>query len=288
MLLPDTASGGLALEETLDVEDLASIRAPEQPIFFMHIAKTAGSFLNARFKKAIGAEAMATHIENSIGDGATLSKKLESGVRFFSGHVMHSHWNDIATPTGVTFRKVTILRDPIEHLASHIQWLDHYNHQNYYKEYKQLDEAHRRLIDRIGAIDIADIGQLDAFLAGLSGLGVRLLDNCQARYFVASGRKTLDTIQPLTLTDRFAVAKAAAEFDAIVFQDDLEHGVAQIADVTGVAITHSSKRVNPALSDRSIDTTNPIIRQVLSRCTLVDQWLYRHMQARKAGVLADD
>ncbi len=274
--------------EVAHSEDAGAAETAEQPIFFMHIAKTAGSFLNARFKKAMGADGIATHIENYIGDGSSLSAKLNTGVRFFSGHVMYRHWNDIAAPTGVTFRKVTILRDPIEHLASHIQWLDHYNHPDYYKEYKQLDEAHRRLIDRIGAIDITEIGQLDALLSGLSGRGVRLFDNCQARYFVASGRKSLDTIQPLSLSDRFAVAKAASEFDAVVFQDDLEDGVAQIAKATGVQLTHSSKRVNPALSDRSIDTSNPIVRQVLSRCTLVDQWLYRHMRARQAGVLGSE
>ena len=277
-----------ALDETPLNNTISTATVAERPIFFMHIAKTAGSFLNARFKKALGGKAIATHIENSIGDGETLTKKLDSGVRFFSGHVMYPHWTDIAGPRADDFCKVTILRDPVEHLASHIQWLDHYNNPEYYNEYKQLDEAHRRLIDRIGAVDITEIGQLDAFLSGLSGLAVRLFDNCQARYFVASGRKSLDTIQPLALSDRFAVAKAAASFEAVIFQDDLESGLAQVSSATGVELKASEKRVNPALSERRIDTSNPIVRQILSRCTLVDQWLYRHMRARQAGVLGGE
>ena len=275
------------MTETIEQEitEAAAVTA-ERPIFFMHIAKTAGSYLNARFRAALGDESVATHIEASIGDTAALRARLDSGVRFFSGHVMYAHWRDIAGPLADEFRTICILRDPIEHIASHIQWLDHYNRPEFAREYRHLDEFHRRVVDRIGAVDITEIGQLDRFLADLSGLEVRLFDNCQSRYFVASGRRTYDSIRPLSLSDRFAVSQAVSNFDAVVFQDDLETGVAEISKATGVALASSATRVNPALSDRRIDTSNPVIRQILSRRTLVDQWLWRLLRARRPAGLA--
>ena len=256
-----------------------------RPIFFMHIAKTAGSYLNSRFAAALGEERVATHIENSIGNRVDLQSQLDAGVRFFSGHVMLPLWQEIAGPLAQGFVNVCILRDPIEHIASHIQWLDHYNLPGYAHEYRQLDELHRRLVDRIGAVDITDVGQLDALLVGLSGVGVRLLDNCQSRYFISHGRRVVDAIRPLNLADRFAVAQAAGGFDSIVFQDQLETGLATLGAATGVPLESVTKRVNPAVSARRIDTTSPLVRQVLSRRTLVDQWLVQHLRGRQKGNL---
>ena len=272
------------LDELPAVETRADIDVP-RPIFFMHIAKTAGSYLNSRFAAALGSERVVTHIENSIGNTADLQKHLQDGVRFFSGHVMLPLWREIAGADADTFINVCILRDPIEHLASHIQWLDHYNLPGYANEYNRLDELHRRLVDQIGAIDITDIGELDAFLVGLSGVGVRLLDNCQSRYFISHGRRVVDAITPLSLADRSKIARAAEGFDTIVFQDRLESGLAALGEATGVPLESVAKRVNPAVSARKIDTTSPLIRQVLSRRTLVDQWLVQHLRGRQKGDL---
>ena len=274
------------MDTVLDVETTAEeVVAPEvpRPIFFMHIAKTAGSYLNARFIDALGKDRAMAHIEATVGNRADLKGRLDAGVRYFSGHVMYPLWRDIAGPLQSQFCKVTILRDPIAHIASHIQWLDHYNLPTFSREYRFLDEHHRRLVDQIGGIDITEVGQLDAFLSGLSGVGVRLLDNCQARYFVTAGRQSMDAIRPLTLADRFNVARAAGEFDVIAFQDDLQTGLDKLSEATGVPLVASKARVNPAVSSRKIDTANPLVRQVLSRRTLVDQWLFHHLRSRQNG-----
>ena len=53
------------------------------PIFFMHIAKTAGSYINERFASALGADTIQTHIEQSIGNTSDLSAALSEDKRFF-------------------------------------------------------------------------------------------------------------------------------------------------------------------------------------------------------------
>lgn len=250
-----------------------------QPVFFMHIAKTAGSYVNHLLEAALGTAAVATHIESKIGNSVDLLRAHSGGVQVFSGHVMQGLWRDIAAPSELVFKKITLLRDPIEHLASHLLWLDHYARPEKRKEYRQLDEAHQRISDRIAAIDLTDVGQLDAFLTGLSGHEVRLFDNCQARYFVMSGRREVEAMRPLSLADAKALRVAAAAFDAIGFQDRLAKDIPRLGAAMGIDLKYLEKRVNPAQSVRRIDTTNPLVRQVLGKRTIVDQWLWRHARA---------
>lgn len=246
------------------------------PIFFMHIAKTAGSYVNERFVEALGADQISCHIEQSVGSTRDLKAALQDGKRFFSGHVMLGLWDDIAGAMSKDFSMITVLRDPIDHLASHIQWLDHYNNPDQCGRYAGLDEAHRRIVDKIGAIDLLDIGQLDAFLTGLTGTEVRLFDNCQSRYFIASGRRNMDCIRPLSLADRSKIALAYSRFDAVARQDQLEQDFSKFSAATGVKLSFSDARVNVGQSERQIDARHPLIRQVLSKRTIVDQWLWQY------------
>ena len=194
-------------------------------------------------------------------------------------------WDDIAGPLVQEFQFITALRDPIDHLASHIQWLDHYNSPEHRGRYAALDEAHRRIVDRIGAIDLYDIGQLDAFLTGLSGTEMRLFDNCQSRYFIMSGRRDIDCIRPLSLADRSNVASALARFDAVACQDQLAEDLSTLGRAAGVELKYVKTRVNAARSERRIDTKHPLVRQVLGKRTIVDQWLWQRVrQQRPEGV----
>ena len=260
----------------------------ETPVFFMHIAKTAGSYLNERFADALGEAAVETHIEQSIGNTLDLKAALQIGKRFFSGHVMLGLWDDISGAIAGEFSMITVLRNPIEHLASHIQWLDHYNNPEQNSSYAALDEAHRRIVDRIGAVDLSDIGQLDDFLTGLSGTEVRLFDNCQSRYFIMSGRRDIDCIRPLSLSDRSNVAASLARFDAVACQDQLEKDLSKIGAATGAGLSFVDRRVNAAQSERWIDTRHPLVRQVLSKRTIVDQWLWQRVRHQPPDRPAND
>ena len=252
------------------------------PVFFMHIAKTAGSYLNAAVTAAIGEEKVVPHVERFLGGGEQVRQMLSGGHSFISGHVMLKTWQAIERDVGTTFTKCTILRDPIEHLASHILWLDHYNREDKRREYNALDRAHRRLIDLIGHCDLADVGMLDDLLTDLPPLGVRLLDNCQSRYFLFAGSVGIDSLRPISLARASDVRRAMAEFDVVLLQDDLSRGLERLSKVIGTKIEPLAERVNESRSERRIDTTNPIVRQILGKRTIVDSWLLRTARAEVA------
>lgn len=274
-------------EARLNVPTVSStkiaLQTPEIPVFFMHIAKTAGSYFNEILKSALGTETLRVHCEFSVGSSEDLRVALESGVRVFSGHVMNPLWDEMAEPLGISFRKITLLRDPIEHLASHLLWLEQYTRANMWKHYRDLDRAHQIVADRLSAIDLTDVGQLDDYLTNLSGLEVRLFDNCQARYFLMQGRQDVKSYKPLCLADAKVLSKAIKDFDAIGFQDNLGEDVPRLGQSVGLDLQYVDKRVNTANSTSKIDTTNPIVRQVLSKRTILDQWLWRHARQDHAA-----
>ncbi|QMU58589.1 MAG: hypothetical protein GKR98_10520 [Boseongicola sp.] len=260
----------------------------DNPVFFMHIAKTAGSFLNERFVAALGESLTSLHVEHWLSDFGGLQRKLDAGMAFFSGHVMLGRWDMITRHQSRQFRMVTIVREPVEHLASHILWLDHYNDPENRVHYDRLDEAHRRVVDRIGALNICDTGQLDAYLTSLSGIEMRLFDNCQARYFLTTGQRDHASIRPLTLDDRIALGVALRRFDVVARQNHLETDLPRMGQVLGISLEHQDVRVNSGRSLRRINTDDPFVRKTLEKRTLLDQWLWRTANATlsKENVLA--
>ena len=269
-------------DAVVDIAPGAEVSRPEPlegaPVFFMHIAKTAGSYLNAVLTEALGPSQVATHVEHRLGSASDLSAMLDGGCRLISGHVMNGLWNDIAGGVGTGFRKITILREPIAHLASHLLWLDHYNQPEHRTDYMLLDEAHQRVVDRIGAVDLNDIGHLDHYLTNLNPTEIRLFDNCQSRYFLAAGRRDPSLTRPLSLADVRGLHGAIDEFDLILSQNRMEAGLAALSDLLNVKLAPLPDRVNEGRATRVIDTSGVLVRQVLSRRTLVDQWLWRQVQ----------
>lgn len=255
-----------------------------QAIFFMHIAKTAGSYVNRLFLDALGGDRAVEHFLQRYPTHEAVAQAVnDEGVVFLSGHVYLRLWNELSRTVGRPFLRVTALRDPIEHLASHILWLDHYNLPEKRAEYARLSEPHQRLVDRIGQVDLADCGSVDHFLTHLPAGGVQLLDNCQARYFVSGPGSRTGHHDPLTLAHCEEITRAARGFDLIIRQDRMDEGVARIAALAGLTLSAPAGRVNEAASARRIDTANPILRAVFGKRTLVDQWLWRNLVSGRIG-----
>lgn len=254
----------------------------QRPIFFMHIAKTAGSYVNRLFHDALGATRAVEHIEMRLPNSDAVAKAVTDGAGFLSGHVYLRLWHELAKSCGADFLRLTVIRDPVEHLASHILWLDHYNLPEKRAEYLRLSEAHQRLVDLIGRVNFADMGMLDAFLTHLPAAGVQLLDNCQARYFVCGPGSATAHHDPLTLAHSDEIGRALRTFDLVIRQDRMEEGIARINALTGLTLAPVSERVNSAKSLRRIDTDNPVVRGIFSKRTLVDQWLWRTVSAADA------
>ena len=250
----------------------------QRPTFFMHIAKTAGSYLNEAAKRALGEARVFVHAEGRLGSHTDLQELLRKKIRFVSGHLYYHHWRAISEKLQTKWFLVTIVRDPIDHLVSHILWLDHYNQKIYRSEYQTLPEPVRRLVDLIGSTDLADIGSLDRLMTYLPPYGIKYLDNCQSRYFLCGPTQAYHDDQPLTLADRFPLASVISTFDAIARQDRLDADLTIVNGATGLNLQPVKERINTGRANRSIDASNPLVRASLSKRVLLDTWLWRRMQ----------
>lgn len=259
--------------------------APSQnPVFMMHIAKTAGSYVNKVFENSLREEEAKVHLERSLGNHEAFLSMLEEGTVYFSGHIYYSTINKILELSGKKgqVHLITALREPLSHLVSHIKWLDHYNLPEQRSEYNRLPERVKRLAEKIGATDFADPGSLDSLLTHLSAAGIQFLDNCQSRYFVAEHNTAISPEMPLALDMRMLLSTRLKDFSKILMSTTMDQDIADLGQITGYDLKVVKDKVNPAKSSRDIDISNPLIRSILAKRLTVDIWLWKHVQKLKA------
>ena len=256
-----------------------------RPIIFMHIAKTAGSYVNQAFEAALGSAQTLLHAETRFGEEGGLNGAFARGVRYFSGHIYLGGWQTRLRGFDGDPMFLTTIRPPIDHIASHLQWLDHYTRSDQRARYEALSDGLKRLVDKVGYADFDDAGDLDHLLTNLDPTGMQMLDNCQSRYFLCGPVGPLMPYDPLTLAHRKALRRALNTFDLIMRQDQLELGLRAASALTDVALSPPATRVNAAKSPRRIDLNNQTIRGVLAKRSQVDLWLWRTVLGEQAFAL---
>lgn len=242
----------------------------QQPFFFMHIAKAAGSFINEALKAAFEDDFVA-HCE--AGNLSPLNRDDWQETRAWSGHVYLSNWLRIENRLNFTARKFTLLRDPWKHLASHIQWLDHYNLDDYQHEFRMLDAETRGVVIEVGDADIENAGDLDRLLTNLSDKGIQYFDNCQSRYFIV-GMDRIQRMDPLHLGHRDLLVEVEKNFDLIGLDCRMQQFQSALSELVGKPIQFGEKPVNTAKSHRRIPIERDDIRRVLQKRILLDLWFY--------------
>ena len=93
------------------------------PVFFMHISKTGGSSLVDNFREHLSDSEMCLWADQYGPHYSFLSENY-SKIKFCSGHFYIDDWNRISEMHPSAWKKVTIVRDPFEQLASHLRWMD--------------------------------------------------------------------------------------------------------------------------------------------------------------------
>lgn len=247
-------------------------------VFFMHIAKTAGSYVNAMIAAAYEPDAVDVHIERY-----PMRQNVQriSGRSFVSGHVYLNNWKRIDPHD--EFLRVTVLRNPYNQLASHILWLDHYNLPEFADECRRLDPETRQLVSWIGGLDLSDLGQLDDLLTKLPAKGIQYFDNCQSRYFIAGHEDGPAIDEPISLKHRPLLARMAGELDFIGLAEHMQDAVRVLSSSLGLKLDYQEEIANPARSARSINVSSPEVRDILRKRIMLDLWIY---EAARRGVIA--
>ena len=150
----------------------------EQRLFFMHIAKAGGSSVNAYFSRQFAPDEATRHLES---DPAWQNDPQSLEQRYFlSGHV-----NSVAIDRHLSldgFRRVTVLREPLEQVISHLAWIRRLAVPGEEERYEAHPPYVQAFADKLAAMELGDPRSLEDLVTGLTREERGLVDNCQCRY----------------------------------------------------------------------------------------------------------
>jgi hypothetical protein len=147
-------------------------------IFFMHIPKTAGSAFNHIFKPCMPPERYFEHMESRK---AEIDSVVSDGQPFFlSGHLTFDLMRHVIDRQDVF--SVTILRNPVDQLLSHLNWVKYVGSPQFPNP-KVIPDAIMALAKQLYEVPLADVDKVGELLE--IPIGYRLFDNMQVRYLAS-------------------------------------------------------------------------------------------------------
>ncbi len=146
-------------------------------IFFMHVPKTGGSTVNRFLAAQVPRDRAIVQAQHGF------SALDPSDYDLISGHL--SYPDAMAKPGLEAFCAVTVLRDPVAQLASHLDWVAlQVRHWRQLWAMRRNPEI-RALGRKLNGLDLSDPGALDRFLSASETPRERaFFDNCQLRYLL--------------------------------------------------------------------------------------------------------
>lgn len=148
-------------------------------ILFMHIPKTAGTSFNSFMRMHVPFDAASHHIENY---SKSQYPALAEEKRYLAGHLriemIKKYFNM------VEFDCYSIVRNPYEHLHSHLNWLKGIAVHKGSAFFQRHGKEVQQLAIKISELDFTDVCEVKRFVFGLQGFELDFFDNCQTRYFL--------------------------------------------------------------------------------------------------------
>jgi len=182
-----------------------------KPIYFMHVAKAAGSTVNDVIARQFSIDEVTLHFESiPIEDNHILQSK-----KFISGHPFY-YLAKKRLPFIDSFFKVTVFRKPTNQLMSHIAWVrrlaEPQNLLQFYKHAKHFQEMAIRLKN----MDLSSPKELAAFANNLNKFEQTTFSNFQTRYLIPKSP------QVITRDDFKVIKTVLNEFDIVGTTESLD------------------------------------------------------------------
>lgn len=234
-------------------------------IFFMHIAKTAGSSANTFFLSQYDEAKAVTHAEKFTEE---FHREFLLDFQFISGHININRF--ALTDVPKLYDYITFVREPVAQLVSHLKWM---KRQSIDDEFKNLIAAHphiKELSEKIRDSDLNDPDVLKGFFQGLTAQEKPYFDNCQTRYFI-NGLADEFVRQPHVNN---AITKMMASFRFVGISEEFEKSIAAISKIYGFDKPVAAIRENISVMDDLFDVNNPEINKILKDVTKFDRQLY--------------
>ena len=215
-----------------------------QKIFYLHIAKTAGTSINHYIASHFPPSDSTVHIENDP-MWPTDNKTHYQSKKFISGHISLVRF--LQTYPSKQYYKFATFRKPIDHIISNLSWVRHLSDVGNEKFLHGHPSWAQEVSHRLSKIDFADIDQLSHFIANLSTFEKALFDNGQSRYLLAIPGSQLVNEQ----TNKMAL-KNMMRLDLIGITELYNETLAMLAHDLGWKIPLRGERLNKRSEERRV------------------------------------
>jgi len=206
--------------KTISIGKFKLVAYEQRKLLFMHIAKAAGSSVNAFFAGHYPEDQCAVHIESN--------SKWQSdpddlkNLSFLSGHVSLYMLNKKLNLE--EYYKATVIREPFSQLCSHLAWIKRLSMPGEEQRFNKHAAPIQAFAEKLSETDFSNPGSLKVLFGSLTEFEKRLIDNCQVRYFtwLASGQSVREA-------DVQKAIKASATFDKIGITESIDNFMKDVA-----------------------------------------------------------
>ena len=242
----------------------AVTRQQSQPVFFMHIPKTAGTTFNATVEPLFRETDVAIHIESrpEIKWHDLAEKQYVSGhltldkiCALYGGHDLP--------------RLVSIIRHPLPHLHSHFAWVKGLGVKKVQSLYDDHPECIRVLSDRFNQIDLNDQNLLHDVVNNLKGFELEFFDNLQTRYFLDY------PVERVQQRDLERALENVEKFDLVGTTEQFPDFLTEFLKMSGINYQPERKRRNSSILKPLFDIEDPEVQKIIDPLIRFDLLLYQ-------------
>ena len=242
-------------------------------LFFMHIAKTAGSSVNKYLASHYAADRHALHVESK--EEWRSDRDWARNMGFVSGHYSLPHFKRNLQLT--RYYKITVLREPYTHLVSHLAWIRKLADEDETRRLAEHPVFVQHFAAKLAMTDLSDPIEIGKLISTLEDKEKQLVDNCQVRYFT---QVAVDT--DVCEMDVQSAIEASAEFDLIGTTDKIDEFLRKVAVHMGWKAPVTEVRENVSRNFYGLDAGDKRICAALEPLVHFDLKLYRIVKESQA------
>jgi hypothetical protein len=238
-------------------------------IYFLHIAKTAGTAFSRIFESSVPAGRFFEHMESRR---ELFDAVQRDGQPFFvSGHFTFERTKELIEREDVF--SLTILREPAAQLLSHLRWVKYVGSPSYPHP---VHDSVKAIAEALWETPFTDVDRLAALID--CDAGHRLFDNLHVRYLTGMRSRRVDQAQADLARQNLASFNLAFTLDQLApAKLHLRRRFPRLSRKVAV--------VNAAAISERLDPTDPRVAALVEAYTRFDRQLYAAIAAEAAGRL---
>lgn len=259
-------------------------RSTSRKIYYMHVAKTAGSSVNNFIASHYPINKVCLHFEGHPEWRNVHSEAPLADMEFLSGHVRLQRF--ARRLPAKDYLKVTTFRAPIDHLISHISWVRNLSEKESLWMLRNVPPRVQELSGMLARVDLSDPKELETIVRHLNPAGLGLFDNCQTRYLL-----NLPVGARVEKKHTGAALRRLREFDLVAITERLDESLMVLCHLMRWPPPERVMSLNVSSNKYGLDKSNPAIRDALAPLVAADRIIYqeahRTFEDRLRGIFMD-